>query len=262
MVLYLVVAFFELSCFGADASRNSFTGETILYILFPLLLIAFTAVTTYYTTSRDQAKRSIALHDNRESHESSGGDSVKRVTPWESAKAAAFGVGTVALFLLQPTLVKQFSLLFSCTKMGADTNDIFLQENLEVRCYTTEHWTLALGLGLPLLGLYVFGIPFGIFKLLSKPENRAKAAKITEIEQIQSQTSLDDVDSLNAAAKARASMNEDMKSFESNYGFIFLGYKSDNYLWEIVVMARKGALSVCGVALGHEPRSQVNQITL
>ena len=254
----IVLAFFELSCFGDDASRNSFTEETIVYILFPLFLIAFTAVATYYTSSRTQTKASVAQQERKKGKDCSGSDDVKKQTPWESAKAAALGVGTVALFLLQPTLVKQFALLFSCRKLGADNRDIFLQEKLEVRCYTAEHWTLALGLGLPLLVLYGFGIPFGVYKLLSKPQNRAKAVRITEIEQLQSKTSLDDAESVSAAAKARADMDEDLKSFESNYGFIFLGYRTKNYLWELVVMARKGALSVCGVALGHEPRSQVN----
>ena len=52
-------------------------------------------------------------------------------------------------------------------------------------------------------------------------------------------------------------MPDDTKSFESNYGFLFLGYHQDAYLWEVVVMIRKGALSLCGVALTHAPGSQV-----
>ena len=35
------------------------------------------------------------------------------------------------------------------------------------------------------------------------------------------------------------------------------GYKDEVYLWELVVMCRKGLLSVIGVALAFDSRSQV-----
>ena len=234
-----------MSCFGADASKNTFIGETVLYIIFPFALISFTGLVSYYSASKSLQSQS---HSQTE---------VNAPDPLAVAKSSATGVAVVALFLLQPTLVKQFSVLFSCERMGAAAGDLFLKEDLEVRCYTPEHWAIILSLGLPLLVCYVIGIPAAIYRLLSAPANRTKVREISEIEAIQVQSSLDEPTSLAAAALARQNMPEELKSFESNYGFIFLGYQHDAYLWELVVMARKGALSVCGVALGHEPRSQV-----
>jgi len=230
-----------MSCFGVDASQNTFIGETVLYIVFPFALIGVTALVSYVSASRSVSSR----------------QDVDVYSALEVAKSSAVGVAVVTLFLLQPTLVKQFAVLFSCSQMGAASGDIFLKENLEVRCYTPEHWVIILSLGLPLLICYVIGIPAGIYRLLSTPANRTKVDQVLDIEAMQLQTHLDDTDSLAAAALTRQTMPEELRTFESNYGFIFLGYHRDAYLWELVVMARKGALSVCGVALGHEPRAQV-----
>ena len=58
--------------------------------------------------------------------------------------------------------------------------------------------------------------------------------------------------------QARDKLDRKTLSFESNYAFLFLGYKQELYLWDIVVLTRKAVLSLIGVSLGHDPRSQVN----
>lgn len=63
---------------------------------------------------------------------------------------------------------------FSCSvKMGAGDADWFLMEDLHVRCWTTTHAGNIVGLGLPLLLLYVIGVPAAVFRILSKPDNQA-----------------------------------------------------------------------------------------
>ena len=99
----------------------------------------------------------------------------------------------------------------------------------------------------------------GLYKLLSSPSNEVLLQEVLRAELAQQKAELGDEKSITDAATARSDMSEAARSFEGNYAFMFLGYRQEMYLWEIVVMARKAVLSVCGVALGHDPRSQVSQ---
>ena len=62
--------------------------------------------------------------------------------------------------------------------------------------------------------------------------------------------------SIQAAAVADAALDPVTQNFGLNYAFLFLGYKNKLYLWEVVVLARKGALSLIGVAYATVPRTQ------
>ena len=233
-------SYFELACFGSgDASeKNAFVVETVLFILLPLLFIALTGAVVlfyvYFKNSRvlDQA----AL---------------------QGAKTSAMGVASVILFLLQPTLVKQFALLFSCIKMGSGDDELFFMENLSVQCYSGEHFAMVFGLGLPLAGLYVFGFPLAMYKLLSLPDSRRKIGDITHAAQTGRKAKLDGHASIVAASAAHTALDAQTQAFETSYGFLFLGYKPELFLWEIVVLARKGSLSLIGVAFSTDPRTQV-----
>ena len=233
-------SYFELACFGSgDASeKNGFVAETLLYILLPLIFIGFTGAGALFY---------VYLQNDRNLD----------AEVLRSAKTSAMGVASIVLFLLQPTLVKQFALLFSCTKMGAADADLFLMENLHIQCYSGEHFTMIFGLGLPLLGLYVFGIPLAMYKLLSHPDNRRMIAEITQADQAGREAELDDQSSIRAACVARSQLDATTQAFQNSYAFLFLGYKPELYLWEIAVLARKGSLSLIGVAFSTDPRTQV-----
>jgi len=167
------------------------------------------------------------------------------------------GVASVTLFLLQPTLVKQFALLFSCTRMGSGDNDLFFTENLRIQCYTSEHWTMILSLGSALLLLYVLGIPVAMYKLLSHPDSRKMLEEIIQADETGRAAKLSDQESIRAAFMARSELDAQTQAFKNSYAFLFLGYKPDLYLWEIAVLARKGSLSLIGVAFSTDPRTQV-----
>ena len=233
-------SYFEFACFGSGevSQKNGFVAETVAYIVLPMLFILFTALGSllhvYFKNNR-------VLDEN-----------VVR-----TAKASAMGVASISLFLLQPTLVKQFALLFSCTRMGSRNQDMFMVENLRIQCYSGEHIALIFGLGVPLLGFYVFGIPAAMYVLLSHPESKEMIRAITEADEKGRTATLDDRASIQRAYLAHSELDQKTKAFEQSYAFLFLGYKPELYLWEIAVLARKGALSVIGVAFSTNPRTQV-----
>ena len=233
-------SYFELACFGGgDASeKNGFFAETLLYIMLPLMFIGLTGA---------GAVIYVYIHNNR----------VLDKEGLRTAETSAMGVASITLFLLQPTLVKQFALLFSCTKMGAGDDDLFLMENLRIRCYSGEHFVMIFGLGLPLLGLYVLGIPLAMYMLLSHPDSRKRIAEVTYADQAGRAAQLDDHSSIQTASVAHAQLDAPTQAFQHSYAFLFLGYKPDLYLWEIAVLARKGSLSLIGVAFSTNPRIQV-----
>ena len=137
-----ILAYLELSCFSADPNQNSYVTATILYMLFPVLMVAMAGLGAFlYSRIRTESssKRTASTVAKRE------------------ARSSGLAVAVIILFLLQPTFVKQFAMLFSCIKMGADGTDLFFAEDLTIRCYSLRHWTLILGLGIPLLFFFVIG---------------------------------------------------------------------------------------------------------
>ena len=233
-------SYFELACFGeGDASEKTmFVAETIIYILLPLVLIALTGT-------------GVLLSAFFKSGKEPGDDILHK------AKVSAVGVASITLFLLQPTLVKQFALLFSCIRMGTNDNDVFFLEDLRIRCYSKDHIQRLFGLGLPLLGLYVIGIPLAMYKLLSHPTSLGMIRDITQADQMERKAKIDDLESIRAASAARTHLDAPTQAFKNSYAFLFLGYRPELYLWEIAVLARKGGLSLIGVAFSTDPRMQV-----
>ena len=199
--------------------------ETVTYIIFPLSIVILAGLGTmlifYCNSEKEKSKHAspasaaseyddnltakaeegqvdemeaamVALaHRNEGSHDRGehGSEGPKQESDWwHRSQAAAMGIGTITLFLLQPTLVKKFALLFSCTIMGSDSiAHSLLLGDLSIQCYSSEHWTLLLGLGLPLFVLYVLGIPLAIYGLLSYHKHRGSVQRIQENERVFSQ---------------------------------------------------------------------------
>ena len=67
----------------------------------------------------------------------------------------------------------------------------------------------------------------------------------------------DNILSIKAAASAHGQLTPIAKEFETSWAFFFLGYKKEFYLWELVILARKGALALVGVAFTAYPDAQV-----
>jgi len=102
------------------------------------------------------------------------------------------------MFLVLPSIIQQTFLMFSCKDLGDGTTEEFLLPDMSQRCYDAEHLQWLLTIALPMLLLWVIGIPLVVLYLLRKNSHK-----------------LDDADVM-------------MK-----YSFLFLGYKQKYYYWYV-----------------------------
>ena len=78
-------------------------------------------------------------------------------------------------------LVRRFALVLSCTRLGAARDDLFLTEDLSIQCWVSSmHQMYILLLGVPLFLLYIVGIIYGAWYLLSHPNNYKHVLRIIQ----------------------------------------------------------------------------------
>jgi hypothetical protein len=139
----------NLDCLWGSGSVYPFYVETLVYMVFPLILLglpvfilaAWFACNIAKPNAREIRSRVMNLY---------------------------FAGAVVVLFLAHPTLSTRAMKLFQCTKI-ADT--WYLKEQLEEECWSTNHMLWVVVCGIPMLLLYVVGIPASAFLILYR--NRA-----------------------------------------------------------------------------------------
>eukprot|EP00359_Climacostomum_virens_P000523 CAMPEP_0204898508 /NCGR_PEP_ID=MMETSP1397-20131031/1335_1 /ASSEMBLY_ACC=CAM_ASM_000891 /TAXON_ID=49980 /ORGANISM="Climacostomum Climacostomum virens, Strain Stock W-24" /LENGTH=1022 /DNA_ID=CAMNT_0052066371 /DNA_START=57 /DNA_END=3125 /DNA_ORIENTATION=- len=118
----------------------------------------------------------------------------------------------VLLFLAHPSIVQMMFRVFSC--MEIDSEEYWLLEDLSMKCWNSEHNLYAMAVGLPGLVGWGLGIPSFALWLLIK--------------------------------KRRTLMTREVKS---KYGFLYIGFKSEHFFWEFVILYRKIAIAFTSVFL-------------
>jgi len=232
----LGTAYLDFGCLKGEP-RDDFVGETLIYGFFPVMLVS--------------GVLAVAAVQSRHAEDM-----------WGEATSTATNLGVLVLFFLQPYLVKRFALIFSCVKLGRESGDLFLTEDMDVQCWQSgTHWLYIVFLGLPLLVFYVVGVPWAVYSILSRPDSQVKIGQVNEWMSSQLGAGGDVAAADRAGLESRSADElsvESFQGFQRNYGFLFVGYQPKHYYWEIVVMARKASLSLIGVALAFDMRAQVN----
>ena len=188
-------AYFELACL---TGTQSFLAETLVFAIGPLLVVGAAAM-LLYALGRPELAKTVAM---------------------------------VVCYLLQPTLAQRAMLVFSCVRLGAGPEQFYLTSDLDVRCWSDEHMTLVLLLGVPMLLVYVCGIPLLLLLLLRRNQRWIKDA-----------TGPDPQGAV----------------FRQNYSFLWQGYQltgSARYLWEVVVVCRKSGLLMIAVFFAFNVHAQ------
>lgn len=76
----------------------------------------------------------------------------------------------VTLYSLHPTITRMSASLFFC--MTLDNGQQWLQEDLQIQCWTSDHLRWSLSIGLPSLVIWVIGLPtLGFFYLYCHRHN-------------------------------------------------------------------------------------------
>jgi len=116
------------------------------------------------------------------------------------------------LYLVWPSLCSQTFSLFACRSICDDTTT-FLRADLDISCWEGVHAHYAWGLGVPMLFLYVIGLPLAALL-------RVRSMHQTEV------------------------MDPEE---EKIYGMFYTAFRKETWWWESTVAARKIVIALIGV---------------
>ncbi len=259
----LGTAYMEFQCLGnVHGGGNGFVIDSLVYLLAPVfvgLVVFIVYFLRILSVSKDLGK-SVRL-----------------------AMAPVGGPIVAILFVLQPFLVERFALIFSCVQLGRNADDLFMVANLQVRCWkSSTHQLYMVAFGVPFFFFYVIGIPVGLYRLMADVENEKNVLNIIYLmcpdleheKQLKAKHELGEEKDRKAGHIPTVSKNHYQKSAQSisatqiksarsinytffkNYSFLFLGYKPKAYWWEVVIICRKGLISLVGVIFVFDKRAQ------
>ena len=134
---------------------------------------------------------------------------------------------TVVMLMIHPNVTRQFFTILSCKNVGGTVDpsaSVVLGEMLEP-CYSSQHILFIVAIGMPMLILWVLGIPFFAWLVLYRNRDLV----------------------MTPAQGASATMRNKKKVFESQMAFLYRGYKPTRYYWFLMEMARKVLLVAISV---------------
>lgn len=134
---------------------------------------------------------------------------------------------TVVMFMIHPNITRQFFTILSCKNVGGSDDPsarVVLGEMTE-RCFSSQHIFFIFVLGVPMLIMWVIGIPFFAWIVLFR--NR---------------------DLITMPAQGASAVTRNQKRiFESQMAFLYRGYKPTRYYWFLNEMVRKALLVAIAV---------------
>lgn len=153
-------AFFSFDCFIEDTEIRAFAPsntlfKTFLFSLLPLALILVIFLIIFIVTWIIRAFNKNKKLD------------LKRY----------FAISTICIiFLLHPSLTLESLRLFQCIQI--DDGEFRMRSHMEYKCFSFQHLTWALGVGLPMLIVWVIGVPSIALFFLIKHRTELEDMKI------------------------------------------------------------------------------------
>jgi len=145
-----------------------------------------------------------------------------RVKTW---RYAWFWAAYMSLFLyVYPALVRQTFIVFQCYSVGS-SKDLYLQIQMTEKCFHGDHLTYGLGIGIPMMIMYVIGFPLvSLWLLVQNRDNMwIRWKKESNIDKTQ----------------------KDARMIKSLPLFVlFFGYKESYFWYEILILLRKVSILV------------------
>ena len=143
------------------------------------------------------------------------------------------------LYLIHPSLCSQAFKLLSCRSV-CDSSEQFLHIALDEQCWVGRHQIYVLSLALPMLIIYVLGMPICAIYACYRVKNRALVRKKSSL-------------SLETPSVGKHRRDVSIKIFELEdekhvvYGVLYSVYKSKYFWWEGTVVLRKIIIAMVGV---------------
>jgi hypothetical protein len=89
---------------------------------------------------------------------------------WRGLKNKIILSVVVSMFLIHPSVTGMAAGLFNCYEL--DNGETWLFKDLAIRCWDSTHRAYAIGLGVPMMLLWVFGLPFLGFLMVRHNKSR------------------------------------------------------------------------------------------
>ncbi len=147
---------------------------------------------------------------------------------WASAWEAKMRASVVALlYLVWPGLCSEVFALFACRDVCGASR---LRADLDELCFVGRHAAFAYGLGVPMLLLYIVGLPLAALVMVTRLHNRA------------------------ARLRKAVALLKGHKTF----GLFYSAFRPEAWWWEATVAARKIGIAALGVFGGAMETMQVH----
>jgi predicted outer membrane repeat protein len=137
---------------------------------------------------------------------------LKRPISIESMKITLVTAVVVVLFFVLPTITQQAFGMLSCIKLGVSADDYYIVDNMDEQCWGSQHMFYLGLVCLPMILLYVFGIPLFSFRILWLSRFALHTAEVKQY-----------------------------------FFFLYTGYESEYWFWEYTIVARKIVLVAISV---------------
>jgi hypothetical protein len=147
------------------------------------------------------------------------------------------------LYLLWPSLCSQTFSLFACRSVCGD-NSLYLRADLDETCWQGRHLTFILSVGLPMILLYIIGLPLASVLRLKLMERRAdEMAQLVNVAAAVDENKYHPNNLDNQISHIALHLPVEHKI----YGLFYSAYRKETWWWEGTVAARKIVIAMIGV---------------
>lgn len=139
----------------------------------------------------------------------------------------------VLLYLIWPSLCSETFSLFACRSTICNNDETYLRADLNEVCWQqgSRHANYAYLLGVPMLLLYVIGLPIGALMRVWRVQLAARSQSL-------------------AQRKRRTSFHYDKETVGEDhkiYGMFFSAFRENKWWWEFTIAGRKIGIALIGV---------------
>ena len=262
-------AYVEVGCFFPDVP-SAFVIEIIVWMILPVAVV--TSILLVLLIVQQMPQASSPDPEVEEQAETKDVDDKKQEGGAEKEEEeddtidydpslydSAVAVACIVMFVFHTELTALSARMFNCVQLGRELDEFFLADDLNIRCWSTEHWAILSTFGIPLLAIYVAGIP--LVTLLLILWNRRKVDYLALKDEIQHELTkyekMEIAEYLASYTKDQhAQLHRESRRFFWRFGFLMVGYEPRTSWWEMVVTMRKVVLSLASVLFQSEPRVQ------
>ena len=211
-----------------------FLSFKIIWAIAPLLLMMLsmlTWITVHYTLKKINCRLDHPSFCCRASN----------IFPSEVTNLySKISISNVALLsFMWPSIVKETFEIFACQNV-CDDNFTFLRADLDVKCFHGMHLEFVLVVGVPMLLLYVIGLPIGSFYRVWKVQHA--------LHELQQRTGVHGSQLQQRVNIRRRSLHYDKEQDDYRvWGMFISAFHKSTWWWEYTIAGRKILIAFLGV---------------